>query len=332
MNPAHRDRVRPPVTYISWAADCSRSDHTARELGGASHMVYIGWLGSHPLTVGFKYVGQAWKTWSILRRERPRSVFVMVPPVFAGLAVWLYAAFWRVPFVLDAHTAAFLHPRWIHWQWLQRALSRRASTTIVTNEHLAALVREAGGRATLVPDVPVRFGEVEPLERTGQFLVAVVCSFNPDEPVAEMLEAARALPDVRFMMTGNPRHLAVDLRGHLPPNVTLTGFLPTAAYAGLVTSADVVMTLTTRNHTMLRAAYEAIYQGTPVIVSDWPLLRTSFDEGALHVDNRAPAIEDAIRLMRQEHERFRSGAAALRRRKLDRWLVTLAELRAVLTN
>ena len=35
------------ITYISWAANCSRSDHTARELGGVSHMVYLGWLGSH---------------------------------------------------------------------------------------------------------------------------------------------------------------------------------------------------------------------------------------------------------------------------------------------
>ena len=38
-------------------------------------MVYLGWLGSHPLTIGFKYAGQAWRTWRILRRERPDAVF-----------------------------------------------------------------------------------------------------------------------------------------------------------------------------------------------------------------------------------------------------------------
>ena len=170
-------------------------------------MVYLGWLGSHPLTIGFKYAGQAWRTWRILRRERPDAVFLMVPPVFAALVVWAYGALHRAPFVLDAHTAAFLHPRWRAWQWLQRALSRRAATTIVTNEHLASLVREAGGRATLVPDVPVRFAAIEPLARTTEFLVAVVCSFNYDEPVLEMLNAARALPGVTFMMTGNPKRL-----------------------------------------------------------------------------------------------------------------------------
>jgi glycosyltransferase involved in cell wall biosynthesis len=316
------------ITYISWASNCSRSDHTARELGGVSHMVYLGWLGSHPLTVGFKYAGQAWLTWRILLRERPRAVFVMVPPVFAGLAVWLYAAVCRVPFVVDAHTAAFLHPRWAAWQFLQRAMSKRAATTIVTNEHLAAIVRQAGGRATLVPDVPVRFRAIQRLERTSEFLVAVVCSFNYDEPVAEMLTAARAMPDVKFMITGNPKHLAAELKQDLPVNVTLTGFLPDAAYGGLLTSSDVVMTLTTRDHTMLRAAYEAIYQGTPVIVSDFPLLRSSFDQGALHVNNSASEIIDAIRRMHKEHDAFRAGAVELRRRKLARWSETLTQLRA----
>ena len=167
-------------------------------------MVYLGWLGSHPLTIGFKYAGQAWRTWRILRRERPDAVFLMVPPVFAALVVWTYGTLHRVPFVLDAHTAAFLHPRWRAWQWLQRAVSRRAATTIVTNEHLANVVRAGGGRATLVPDVPVRFPAIEPRTRTEKFLVAVVCSFNYDEPVLEMLDAARALPDVTFMMTGQP--------------------------------------------------------------------------------------------------------------------------------
>lgn len=28
---------RPTIAYISWAPHCSRSDHTARELGGRSH-------------------------------------------------------------------------------------------------------------------------------------------------------------------------------------------------------------------------------------------------------------------------------------------------------
>jgi glycosyltransferase involved in cell wall biosynthesis len=149
-----------------------------------------------------------------------------------------------------------------------------------------------------------------------------VCSFNYDEPMPAIIEAARQLPDVRFFVTGNPRHLDAELKAAMPANMTLTGFLSTAEYGGLIAGADAVLTLTTRDHTMLRGAYEAIYQGTPVIVSDWPLLRASFPEGALHVDNSAGAIADAVRELGANRDRFRDGAARLRGDKLRRWNAT----------
>jgi glycosyltransferase involved in cell wall biosynthesis len=314
------------ITYISWAESCSRSDHTARELGGRSHMVYLPRFGSRASTVLLKYAGQWLKTARILREERPDVVFVMSPPVFAALPAFWHA--WRrgKQVVLDAHSAAFLHPRWRRLQWLQRALCRRASTTLVHNPHLFELVRAGGADATLVLDVPIRYAEVEPFSRPAATTIAAVCSFNYDEPIAAILEAARQLPDVRFFMTGNPRHLAAELKAAVPPNVTLTGFVSDQAYAGLVSGVDAVMTLTTRDHTMLRAAYEAVYQGTPVIVSDWGLLRDAFDEGAVHVDNTAPGIVAAVRVVAGNGPSLRAGAARLRERKLARWQRTRAEI------
>jgi glycosyltransferase involved in cell wall biosynthesis len=307
------------VTYISWAESCSRSDHTARELGGRSHMVYLPQFGSKASTILFKYFGQWRLTARILREERPDAAFVMTPPVFAALPAFWYA--WRTGarVVLDAHTAAFLHPRWRQLQWLQRALCRRAATTLVHNDHQAALVREMGAHATSVPDVPIVYAAVEPFARPAAPVIAAVCSFNYDEPIAEIFEAARQTPEVRFFMTGNPKHLAPELKARIPPNVTLTGFLSNEAYAGLVCGADAVMTLTTRDHTMLRAAYEAAYQGTPVIVSNWALLREAFAEGAVHVDNTPEAIAAGVKRVVAEGAALRDGARRLKETKLRRW-------------
>jgi hypothetical protein len=265
----------------------------------------------------------------ILRDERPAAVFVMTPPVFAALPAFWYAWRRRAKVVLDAHTAAFLHPRWRRLQWLQRALCRRAATTLVHNEHQAALVRGMGAHATVVPDVPIVYTAVEPFVRPDAApVIAAVCSFNYDEPISEILEAARRTPDVRFYMTGNPKHLAPELKATIPINVTLTGFLSDQAYAGLVCGADAVMTLTTRDHTMLRAAYEAVYQGTPVIVSNWALLRGSFDEGAVHVDNTAAQIAAAVRQVAAGGPALREGARRLRERKMSRWAQTKAHINA----
>jgi hypothetical protein len=73
---------------------------------------------------------------------------------------------------------------------------------------------------------------------------------------------------------------------------------------------------------MLRGGYEAVYQATPVIVSDWPLLRQAFDEGAIHVDNSAEQLVAAIREMRTNLSRYKAGVIRLRERKYAQWAKT----------
>ena len=321
----------PKITYISWAPHCSRSDHTARELGGTSHMVYWDRLGSHPATVWLKYLGQTFRTWRILASEAPDAAFVMSPSPVAVMAVYAYCAAMRKPFVIDAHSGAFQNPMWRSLQGIQFWLCRRAAATIVTNEHLASLVRSRGGRAVIVPDVPVKFPGTPAHAQTDRFVVACVTSFGHDEPIESILQAAHRLPDVTFCMTGNPSRERARLADK-PSNVTLTGFLSVADYGILLQSADVVLALTTLDHTMLRGAYEAIYQGTPVIVSDSDMLRAAFDEGALHVDNTPEAIVAAVSQIRADRETYREGALRLRARKEARWSESKGALLAAVTN
>jgi glycosyltransferase involved in cell wall biosynthesis len=281
-------------------------------------MVYWGWLGSRPATVWLKYLGQTLETWKILVRERPEAVFVMSPPVVAAMIVYPYCAVRGIPFVIDAHTGAFLDKRWRHFQKLQRWLCRKARTTIVTNTHLANQLASYGADATILPDVPVAYpAPGARLDKTG-FSIAVICSFDYDEPVNVILDTARALPDVRFLVTGNPKKVE-RFREQLPPNLHLTGFLDDAAYGQLIRDVDVVMALTTGKHKMLRAAYEAIYEGTPVIISDSPMLREEFNRGALVVENSPEVIAAAVKEMQRNLAEYRRQAADLRAAKQQRW-------------
>jgi glycosyltransferase involved in cell wall biosynthesis len=221
--------------------------------------------------------------------------------------------------VVAAHSGAFPHPRWRHFPRLQFGLCRRAATTTVTSEHHAALVRRNGGHATVVPDVPISFGPSAESSLSGEFYAVCVTSFDRDEPIEAMFEAARLVPEVRFYMTGRPTS-PERLRGlQIPPNLTLTGFLETGAFGSLVCNAGVVMALTTDDHTMQRGAWEAIYQGTPVIVSDFPILRREFAEGAVHVANTAEAIAAAVREVARHRDRYRRGAWRLKGEKESRW-------------
>lgn len=307
------------ITFISWAAYCSRSDNIAREFGGSSHMVYCGALGSNIFTVWLKYIMQFFKTQYLLFTERPRVVFVMTPPVFAVFSVYFYSLFSDIFYIIDAHTAAFLLRRWKYLQWLQCFLCRRALTTIVTNEHLAAHVESNGGHATIIRDMPIIYEITERFSTNDKFSLAVVCSFNYDEPIEGIFQAAQQLPDIQFYMTGDPKYLIPALAKIVPENVTLTGFLSNSAYMSLLIQANAVLTLTTRDHTMLRGAYEAVYQGTPVIISDWPILKNAFSQGAIHVDNSSAQIVRAVREMQDHYDLYKADVLSLREKKYQEW-------------
>jgi glycosyltransferase involved in cell wall biosynthesis len=284
-------------------------------------MVYWDLFGSHPLTVLFKYVAQAADTLRILLRERPTAVFVMSPPIFAVVVVASYCEVRRIPFVIDAHSSAFLDRRWRHFQGLQNSLCRRAATTIVHNATLEQRVRSVGARATLVPDVPIEFGE-GCFALPSTFTAAAACSFNHDEPIAELLAAARLVPDMRLFIAGDGKHMPPELRASLPSNVMLTGFLSTGDYGALLKGVDVVIALTTRPATMLRSAYEAVYAGTPVIVSDSTVLRAAFPVGAIHVTNERGAIAAGLERLRDQRGEYRAQARSLRLVMRERWGAT----------
>lgn len=307
------------AVFISWAPHCSRSDNIAREIDAPSYMIYDERFGSRPTTILLKYLSQSIRTFAVLRRERADVAFVMTPPVFAGLALIVYSWFRPLQVVVDVHTAALLMPRWRRFLWLQRYVCRKSTTTIVTNDHLAAMVQAGGGHTTIVRDVPVQYPCSDRFATQAAFTVAVICSFNYDEPIEEIFLAAARLPHLNFLFTGDPTPLAPEVRAKMPPNARLTGFLSAPDYGSLLTHADAVMSLTTRDHTMLRGAYEAIYLGTPVVVSDWPLLREAFDAGAVHVANRAADIAAGIRRIEADPSGFRTAAVELRERKMVQW-------------
>jgi glycosyltransferase involved in cell wall biosynthesis len=263
-----------------------------------------------------KYPRQLVSTLAMLARERPRVLFVQSPPSFAAWTAALYTTFARAALVIDAHSDAFQR-HWIKPRWLNAIAARRAAATIVTNGHWAETVEQMGGHAVVIPAVPTHLevGEAPALEG---FNVVVVATWARDEPIDAVLEAARMCPEATFHITGRPRDLGTD--GTAPPhNVRLTGFLPEPSYNALLANAGAVMCLTTRDHTMQNGAAEALYLGTPIITSDWPVLREYFPRGTIHVDNSPAQIADAVRRMMSEGDRYRAEVRALRDERRERW-------------
>lgn len=315
------------ATFISWAPFCSRSDSIAAALGATSHMVYAANWGSRYSTILLKYLHQSWKTLRLLLREKPRTIFVMTPPVFACFPIWLYAQFWGARYVIDAHSGAFLDRRWTPMLFLHRFFSRWAAITIVTNDHLEKMIRSWGAKASIISDLPVVFPPPAQMTLNGSFRITLVNTFTRDEPLELFLRAAPALPDVQFYITGSLNDANKGLLRMKSDNVEFTGFLPSSEYVGLLLASHAVMSLTTLEHTMQRGAYEAVYLGKPVLVSGSEFLRKAFYKGAVYVENSVDGIVSAVREMKENLPEYQQQVASLRVEKLQRWNQTQTALR-----
>jgi hypothetical protein len=90
------------------------------------------------------------------------------------------------------------------------------------------------------------------------------------------------------------------------------------------------MCLTLQDHTMQRGACEALSMGVPIITSDWPLLRSYFYEGTVHVDNSGTGVRDGVVEMMRNHARHQEGVKELQKRQQQEWQCSVASLQMLL--
>ncbi|MFC2023131.1 hypothetical protein ACFLT5_00135 [Chloroflexota bacterium] len=319
--PLARLGIRAVVLVWDAPGGTHRSEHLGQHLGADVRHVYItrkkGWL-----VAPFKYCCQAIMTLVLISRNRYRLVFVQNPPVFAALSVYVYSLFARACFVIDSHTEALLAPV---WQWtlpLHRFLSRRAIATMTTNDHLQQMIASWGAPAFVLRDVPSTSPKRKQVHLLDAVMnVAVVSSASHDEPTDQVLEAARTLPDVAFFVTGNyhTRSLQSTVE-RAPANVHFTGYMPDEEYYGLLEVVQVVICLTTEDHTHQSGASEALWLGKPIITSDWPLLRRYFDKGTIHIDNTAESIRQAVLTIVSNLPVYEAEIRELREERQHEWL------------
>lgn len=322
---------RPPVSFVTWSFVRGRSEEIAAALGGDVCAVYPRWLdGSRRAPL--RYVVSAVRTVAELVRRRPRSVVVTNPPIFPPLIAWAYCRVARVPLVLDSHPGAFGRKdnRVAEaFMPVHRWLARRSAAVLVTTGEWVDVVTSWGGRGVVVHEAPPLW-EVTPPGRSpgARPRVLFVGIFANDEPVEEVVEAARRLPEIDVDITGHIERAPGGLVDAAPPNVRFVGYLGPAAYRDAVQDCDLVLALTTEPSSVMRAAYEGVYARRPIVISDWPDLRAVFPS-AVFTSNDVDGIERALRDAVDRLESLDAATESARSAQLERWEEQLEEIRRV---
>jgi len=323
-------QIGEPNVFLAWKSSCTRSHNQAKHFGAKEIFIWPFDSKGSRVKLLARYFVSFFQTLRALQREKPAVIFTLNQPPFLLLAIYLYCRFSNASYVLDSHSAAFNDPKWAWFRPVYRFLAARALININTNEHHRELVQSWGGRSYVIADVPIDHDEsYAPLEVPAKSML-VVASFMFDEPLDAVWKAARLCPDVHFFVTGNSSKADPGLIEHKPPNIEFTGYVPVHTYFRYMVSTTGVIALTTRDNTMQMGAYEALSLERPIITSDWPILRNSFGDGAIYVDNSAASIAAAVQEMVANTTRYRSAIGAQKRERRAAFEHTRSEILAVI--
>lgn len=266
-----------------------------------------------------RYVTLSLRTIWMIAFSRPRVLLVQNPSlVLSVLMGALRRTVWGGRLVVDAHNEA-IRPV-VHTGRLIRMLARLAirwaDTTIVTNDELASVVSALGGRPLVLPDALPEIALAPPRDHdTTEYRVLVICTYSADEPIEQILIAARSVgKSCRFYFTGRAEKLHPELRPLVGSNVVLTGFLSEEAYWETMRECDVVLDLTTMPDCLVCGSYEALALGRPMILTDSPASRRLFADVAVHCGTDAAAIAHGVMEARRRHPEL---AARIAQRRFD---------------
>jgi glycosyltransferase involved in cell wall biosynthesis len=235
-----------------------------------------------------------------MRQATPDTVWVQLPQIPALWAALAYRALSAKPvkIIADCHNAQFRKP-WSHFPFALWSL-KRADVILVHNEALLSQAKIIGwpiNKVLVLEDVPAMGKDKPPTGIAATHIsapkpwVVFPGSFAADEPIREVLEAARIAADYTFIITG--RLEKAKQNGHdiddLPENVILPGFLSVELFDDLLREADVVIGLTREEGIQLSVCNEALGFGRPLVTSNTKILRKLFGTAAVLVDTKNPA-------------------------------------------
>jgi hypothetical protein len=266
------------------------------------------------------------RTFLILLRVRPRILIVQNPSIVLATLACLLKGIFRYFLIVDRHSnfriekAPYRSIKEKLFQILSRYTIRTADLTIVTNEFLKNLVEKWQGRGFILPDKLPQLDFARKIRLDGTYNITFACSFSGDEPVEQVIEAARLLdPSIFIYITGDHRKISHKTIADAPRNVRFTGFLDEKLYQSLLLSSDVVMALTTADHFLLCAAYEGVTLGRPLILSDTPDLREYFHKGSVYSQNDAKSLARSAREALAEREYLENEMLVLRQELTCSW-------------
>lgn len=326
------DGSAPRAIYLAWTAFQRRQVSMADAAGFDCVFLPLAYKGRSHLRRAWHYAGLFMRSLAVLHARRPPVLWLQLPQLPLLWAALVHRALFQpdLQLVADCHNAVF-RPPWSRLP-LGVALLARCEAVLVHNRDMLAAALALGvpaARLCVLEDVPPLRSPAHPPPVPAAFAgrprpwLLFAGSYGRDEPVAEVLQAARELGTGVVAVTGRLGNAAKNGHDiHNPPaNVVLTNYLPLAEFEALLTHCDAVLAFTRFDGIQLSVCNEALGFGRPMVVSDTPLLRDLFGSAGVMTDSADPAaIVRAVRQACAEATPRAAASRALAQQRRRQWL------------
>ena len=321
------------AVYVRWGTNRNRSDDIAAGLG--YELVSVGWKLPFGWLRPLRPLVLFWKTLRILRKLRPSVIMSHHTQPFGSVACVWYGRRHRVPVATDCHNGPFIDPLWQRFPFRQgnRYALGRATVNLVHNAPFLRFVEEhseyKGRYAILHNKIPPVAARVERVSLGERPVVFVVFSWSIDEPVGELLQAARLCPDFEFRVTGRVRTAMLEGHGEVPKNITFLGFVSDEDFDKNMRSAQTNLVLSTRDHVLTQACHEVVGCESPLVTSDTATARSYLRRGTVFVGNVGASIAAGVQEAIRDCERLRQEMAELKPELDAEWNAQADALREI---
>lgn len=322
--------------FISWLPFTRRSASMQPYFG--YELEFISFAFKNRFFRPLEYLLKGWKTLMLFLRQHPQVIWVQLPPTPILYLAYLYKVLFnrQVILIADCHNATFRHP-WIKLPGTVTLLNR-CHFVLVHNDWVEKQVLELGVTQEHLYVLETRpalidYDTVSCHSNFPHPWILSPCSFNRDEPIDKILAAARLVPEITFVLTGNAnRAQGIHDLSQKPANVHLAGFLPKTEFDGLLCTTDAVLGLTTLEGIQLSVANEAVGAGKPMVISNTNLLKNLFYQGAVYVDSLDPqSIAQGCKEALSKRNYLKKEVIQLQEARNQSWLTQASQLDKILT-
>jgi len=191
---------------------------------------------------------------------------------------------------------------------------KNTDISIITNRGMVKDIINYHDKYFILPDKIPEF-QVDIDHKKKQKYCVYISSFSIDEPVDEVIEAAKTLGDsIKLYWTGK-RSSNILKERKIPQNIIFTGFLNYDDYYRLISNADCLLLLTTEDDCLQCGAYEGLNAGVPMVISDNDASREYFEDSAIYTGITSQEISDSILTAIEKHGLIKNNSKLVKEKR-----------------